>query len=393
MARQVVAVGDTAQAVSSELVERLRDRDLRVAFVFADWQLDAETLARQVHAGLAPAPVIGGTSIGVLASRQPPGSNRSQFAAVALGLYGDWLRVGVGVARELSSAGLHRSRDAVHEALRGLRRTTDTLELERHVGITVFDGKCGHEESFCIGSAVTAPQIRFVGGAVATEMASDRRAFVWVDGHAVADAGVVVLLESELPFHAVTSAHLVPTAVRVVVTAVSAGGRVIDELDGRPAARRLHELVASLGERLDHSRPSEYSFARYVDHNPYVRSMTRVDHTGIHLASGVEPGHVLRVMRPGDLIGTTTRDLATAATRVGGTMSAFLAFSCIGRHWEAAARGITDQLEAAYAMYPTIGSWSFGEQSGMLLVNHTLTGLAIGSHQRRAMTHRGGESS
>ena len=61
-----------------------------------------------------------------------------------------------------------------------------------------------------------------------------------------------------------------------------------------------------------------------------------------------------------------------------GGMSAFLAFSCIGRHWEAAARGIERELAEVYATYPTVGFQSFGEQSGMLLCNHTLTGLVIG---------------
>ena len=59
-------------------------------------------------------------------------------------------------------------------------------------------------------------------------------------------------------------------------------------------------------------------------------------------------------------------------------MSAFLAFSCIGRHYEAAARGLEAELGRAYAAYPTVGFQSFGEQAGMLLCNHTLTGLAIG---------------
>jgi len=86
-------------------------------------------------------------------------------------------------------------------------------------------------------------------------------------------------------------------------------------------------------------------------------------------------------MRPVDLIGTTRRDLAATAERVGGSVSALLAFSCIARHWEAAARGLVADLGAAYAAYPTVGFQSFGEQSGMLLVNHTLTGLAIGARR------------
>jgi hypothetical protein len=39
---------------------------------------------------------------------------------------------------------------------------------------------------------------------------------------------------------------------------------------------------------------------------------------------------------------------------------------------------VEGSLAATYATYPTIGFQSYGEQIGMLLVNHTLTGLAIG---------------
>lgn len=381
VARRVLAIGANAAHVSAQLCEALRAPDLRLAIVFSDWQLDPDTLASELHRNLAPATVIGGTTIGVIANDAPATADAAggRLRAVALGLYGDWLRVGVGVAHEISRATLNRSRDAVHHALSSLRRTTDALDPSRHLGLTLFDGHCGAAEAFCIGSAVAAPQIRFVGGAVATDLTSDLRPVMWVDGKPLVDAGVIAVLECQLPFHPVTSAHLTSTPVKTVVTAVSARGRIIDELDGRPAAMRFHELIASLGEEIDPARPSQYSFARYVDNNPYVRSLTRIDGSGIHLASGVEAGHVLRVMRPGDLIGTTRRDLAAAAERVGGAMAAFLAFSCIGRHWEAAARDITSELADTYAQYPTVGAWSFGEQAGLLLVNHTLTGLAIGA--------------
>jgi len=103
-----------------------------------------------------------------------------------------------------------------------------------------------------------------------------------------------------------------------------------------------------------------------------------IDGEHLHLACAVEPGHVLRVMRPGDLIGTTKRDLALAADKVGGSIAALLAFSCLGRHWEAQSRHLDAELARTYAAYATVGFQSFGEQSGMLLVNHTLTGLAIG---------------
>lgn len=368
IARSVTARGFDAAIVAKELAENLRGADLRLVIVFADWRIDPTVLAQSMQSAL-PAPVVGCTTIGVIG-----GANAS---AAAIGFYGDWLRVGIGLATELSKSALEHSRDAVHQAAAALGTNALALDPERHVAITLVDGKSGVEEAFCIASAAAAPQIRVVGGCSATEVASSRRPYIWANGEVLADAGIVVLLESKLPFEAVTSQHMTATSVRTVVTA--AQGRTIVELDGHPAAQRLRELVRDLGGTLDESKPSEYCFARFIDGVPYLRSMIGIEESRVHLACAVEEGHVLRLMRPGDLIGQTRKDLAATAARVGGKINALIAFSCIGRHWEAASRGLDGQLAESYAVYPTIGFQSYGEQIGMLLVNHTLTGLAIGS--------------
>ena len=372
LARQALVTGRDPVALAGALVDQLGSPALRVAFVFSDRRLDPAAFAGLQRS--LSAPVVGATTVGVLG----PGAPGDAPAAVGLGLYGDWVRVGVGVAPELSgsASALDRGRDAVHQAALALGTTADALDPGRHVAITLLDGRCNREEAFCIGSAGYAPKIRFVGGGASSDLDQELPTYVWANGGVLSDAGVVVVLDSDRPFHAVSSCHLVPTEIKTVVTAAT--GRVIDELDGRPAAARLRQLVASLGDQLDEPRPS-HSFARYIDGVPYVRSLYSIAGASLVLTSAVEIGHVLRVMRPGDLVRTTKRDLGTAAERVGGTMAAFLAFSCVGRHSEAAIRGREHELAAAYAEYPTVGLQTLCEQSCMLLVNHTLTGLAIGA--------------
>lgn len=371
IARQVVATGDEAPAVAARIVDELAGPDLRIAFVYADWRLDPQVFAAAVARGLE-APVVGGQTIGVIG----PGSDVDARGAVGLGLYGDWVRVGIGVAQDLERSALTGARDAVCVAADALGTPPTQLDAARHVGITILDGTCGQEEAFCIGSAAVAPQVRMVGGCAATEVASSRRSYIWVNGEPMYDAGAVILVQSELPFVPLSAAHLLPTDAKTVVTAAT--GRDIQELDGAPAGSRVRELLAELGEPLHEEQPA-LSFARYIDGMPYVRSVTRIEGEVVHLASAVEPGHVLRIMQPGDLIGTTKHELALARARVGGEIGALLAFSCIGRHWEARARGIERELAEVYAAYRAVGFQSYGEQSGMLLVNHTLTGLAIGA--------------
>lgn len=384
MARQAVAIGMDAAFVAGQLVEQLAAPDLKLALVFSDWRLDPRQLAATYRA--LRVPVIGGTTVGVVGGKIPLGQDAitSIACAVGIGFYGDWLRVGLGVAPELSKSALTRSRDAVNRAARSLGTTASALDPLKHIALTVLDGTCGHEEAFCIGSAAAAPQIRFVGGCTSTIGPSPRDT-IWVNGEAMRDAGAVLLLESALPFVPVLSTHVVPTETKTVVTAAT--DRILEELDGYPAARRLRQLLSELGDTLDEPRPM-HTFARYVDNVPYVRSMTRVDDRVIEVAAPIEVGRVLRLMRPGDLIGTTRRDLALAAERVGGTIGAFIAFSCHGRHWEARSRGIERELVDCYAQYPTIGYETGGEQSGMLLVNHTLAGVAIGAPTSSPREHR-----
>jgi len=368
IARQAFAAGGDAEALASALVEQLRAPGLQIAFVFGDHRLDPVALAG-MHRALG-APVIGGLGSGVIGPAHGDGP-----AAVALGLYGDGIRAGIGVATELSRAALARSGDAVQRAAAALDTTADALDPGRHIAITLIDGRDDHVEAFCIGSAAAAPRIRFIGGCTSTA-GGPGSPCMWANGELLADAGLVVVLDSDHPFHAVTSAHLVPTELKTVVTAVS--GRMVEELDGRPAAPRLRQLLAGIGDRLDEPRPS-HAFARYLDGVPYVRSLHRIVGDHLELTCAVELGHVLRVMRPGDLIGTTRRDLTTAATRAGGSVAALLVFSNLCRHAEARARGTDADLAAVYAGCRAVGLHTQSEQSGMLLVNHTMTGLAIGA--------------
>jgi len=375
IARNVSARGDQAESVAKQLGEKLVAPDLKLVVVFADWRLEPAAFVRALQRALGRVPFVGCTAIGVVGAAALEGST-----TVALGLYGEGLRAGIGVATELSKHPLARSRDGFDRAAQALGFRCEQLDPSRHVAFTLAEGSAGVEEAFCIGSAAAAPQIRVVGGAASTELDVTGAVpigptAVWAHGEVMTDAGIAVVLELARPFEAITSCHLVPTEAKTVVTAAT--GRTIEELDGVPAPRRLTELLGELGVEFDPNKPTAYSFARVIEGVPYVRSIRTVETDRIQLASGVEPGHVLRVMKPGDLVALTRRDLAAAKERLG-SIDTLLAFSCVHRHWEAKHRAIASELAEVYDGYPTTGFQTFGEQTGMLFVNHTLTALAIG---------------
>ena len=361
LTRRVVVEHADPVRVASAIADQLASPDLAFVLLLAGYELAPADVAAQVQRAIR-APVVGCTTSFVLAS--------PRATAVAIGFYGG-VRVGVGVATELT---LGKSRDAVHAAAAQLGTTAEALDPAQHVVVTLVDGHDPNVESFCIGSAAAVPQLQVVGGGSAGGPSCERGAHMYVRGEALPDAGLVLVLETLRPFQVVRSSHLVPTDVKTVVTAAS--GRIVEELDGVPAVARLIELVEREG--LDTATLLNYAFARFIDDTPYVRSMVHLDGPRIHFASvgRARPRHAP------DAAGGPRRQHASRSRggrRSGsGSIDTLLAFSCTGRHWEARARGIEAELAAVYAEHPTVGFQSFGEQLGMLLVNHTLTGLAIG---------------
>ena len=373
IARNVTVRGEDATVVAKQLGEKLVASDLVLAIVFADCRLDPREIASGVQRAVGRAPVVGATAIGMISADVNP-------SAVALGLYGSDVRAGVGIATELSKHALARSRAAVEQAAAALGLRTELLEPHKHVAFTLVEGSAQIEESCCVGSATAAPQIRMVGGCASWPLSATLEplghGMVFANGEALADAGVTVILELSQPFEVITSSHMIATDIKTVVTA--AHDRTVTELDGIPARKRYEELLKKLGAHADPTYQFNHTFARIIDGVPYVRSIGRLEDSGITLGASIDEGHVLRIMRTGEVVERTSRDLAVVEKRLGG-IAALLAFSCVYREWEAADRGTATDLAAVYNAYPTTGFHSFGEQTGMLFVNHTLTALAIGA--------------
>ncbi|HEY0195500.1 MAG TPA: FIST N-terminal domain-containing protein, partial [Kofleriaceae bacterium] len=186
IARQAMATGGDPQALAQAIADQLVRDDLRIAFVFADHRLPPEPFA--AIQGATRAPVVGCSAAGVLG----PGAAAAgaEPCVVGLGLYGDWLRVGVGVAAELSAGDpLVRSRDAVRQAAAELGASEDALDPGRHVAVSLFDGLGSQVEAFCIGSAAAVPKLRFLGAGSSTVITADdpgdgRHSHVWARGEA-----------------------------------------------------------------------------------------------------------------------------------------------------------------------------------------------------------------
>lgn len=256
------------------------------------------------------------------------------------------------------------------------------LRPQRHVLLTLTDGLSGAEERLLATLTEHAPGIPLVGGSAGDDFAFVRTQVALGAEHG-SDAAVVVLLEPNVGFHAFHLHHYAPTERELVVTSADPARRSVRRLDGYPVLRVLAELLevseaklASEPQRLLQARPPVFGFR--AAGALHLRSVMNVEDGALLLGGAVEVGTILRPMRPGDLIAATA-DGVKAALSAFESAAGMLLFNCGGRMWEARAQGRVGELAQAMQLHRASGFTTYGEQFGPLQVNHTLTGLVLGS--------------
>lgn len=251
----------------------------------------------------------------------------------------------------------------------------------RHLLLVLADGACQGDERLVAGVSTAAPRLPLVGGS-AGSVGPNAGLVVALRGRAFSGGAVVMLIEPGVPFVTLAEHHFVEGAERVVVTGVGAGGREVHELDGRPALQRLSMLTGwspvALRRHVVESGTPPVQFAVRVRDHLFVRACTGIEGDRLILASLVDEGMVLRLVRPRDLVKSTQQGLQRAALRIGQDVAGALLFNCLGRMLSARHDGELDRLEQALTARPVAGFHSVGEYYGAVKVSFTVCGVAFG---------------
>src|SRR5665811_2066334 len=117
------------------------------------------------------------------------------------------------------------------------------------------------------------------------------------------DSAVLALVTTQVPFRIFKTQHFVPTDQRVVVTAADSEHRIVNEIDGWPAAERYAQILGTDVKSLDPIRFAEQPIVVVIDGTNYVRSIQKVNPDGsLTFFCAIEEGLVLRVAKGVDLL-------------------------------------------------------------------------------------------
>lgn len=356
-------------AATADLIEQLQGTEPRLIVFFTWHEHDGAEISRALRDAFPGSEVVGATTAGEFTHER-----YGHDGVVAMALESDkiarcataWVRMGGGVG-----AGMKDAVAKLSAEFGNLRE----LDPARHVGLVLNTFMPPHEEEVNEALGHAAPLLSFVGGSAGDNYEIERTE-VFLDGEASDDASVLVLMELDVPYTIVKTSSFEPTGKKLTVTKIE--GRVVYELDGKPALPTYAAAVGVSVEELDHPVYLQNPLGLMIDGKPWVRSpIQALPDGGLLFGAAMIEGTEMNLMRPTDLFADTAAALAAGAERLGAAPSGALIFNCAHRSIGFEMQGQQDRFAGLFGAYPVAGFNSYGE-SWLTHINQTLIGLLLG---------------
>lgn len=263
------------------------------------------------------------------------------------------------------------------DLMQRLENLEPQADASNSFGLLLIDGLSVREEPVTRALQNALGRLPLVGGSAGDGL-NFGRTQVYSDGSFHTDSAVLALVTTDLPFRIFKTQHFVPTDQRFVVTAADSAHRIVNEIDGWPAAERYADVLGMDVETLDASRFAEQPIVVVIDGTNYVRSIQKVNPDGsLTFFCAIEEGLVLRGARGVDLVGNLEEAFAELNGAIG-QPQLVIGCDCILRKLEMTQRGLIDRVAKVFSDNNVVGFSTYGEQHLGVHVNQTLTGIAIG---------------
>lgn len=270
-----------------------------------------------------------------------------------------------------------QAQSLAQDLMQRLESLEPRVDTSNSFALMLIDGLSVREEPVTRALQNAFGKLPLVGGSAGDGL-SFGRTQVYSDGSFHTDSAVLALVTTHVPFRIFKTQHFVPTDQRLVVTAADAEHRIVNEIDGWPAAERYAEILGTDVKSLDPSRFAEQPIVVAIDGTNYVRSIQKVNPDGsLTFFCAIEEGLVLRGALGVDLVGNMQEVFAEIQAAIG-QPQLVIGCDCILRKLEITQRGLVDRVEDVFRDNNAIGFSSYGEQYLGVHVNQTLTGIAIG---------------
>ena len=362
--RQGKSTKADADAAVCELADQIRQPNTQVCLAFFSDEYDPQQLGRALSEHL-PGPVIGCTTAGQLSET---GFQRGGISGASIA--SDELSVVPYLIHPLSSQTAQ-----VGGIAEDVRKRLSSTGMSAF-GFLLVDGLSMQEEPLISTLYMSLGDVPIIGGSAGDSL-KFKQTFVYYKGQLYRDAAVFSLFLTTLPFHIFKHQHFQPTSIRLVVTAADPGKRLVQEINGEPAAEAYAELVGTTVDKLNTAVFSQNPLMLRIGEDYYVRSVSNIEPDGsMRFFCAIDAGLVLTIGRGVSAIEALDRDLRKMKQDIGDPQI-IIGCDCILRRLEMEQRGIDAGIGQVMAQNKVVGFSTYGEQFNSVHVNQTFTGIVI----------------
>jgi hypothetical protein len=170
----------------------------------------------------------------------------------------------------------------------------------------------------------------------------------------------------------------VASGKKMVVTGAEPARRLVTELDAEPAVEVYARLVGCPVDELTPMTFATHPLVVRLGGAEYVRSIQKANPDGsLGFYCAIDEGLVLTLAEGHDLL-TRMEGLFSDLRQRIGPPQLVIGFECVLNRLEAERNQIKHRLSRLHAANNVTGFASYGEQWGLMHVNQTFTGIAIG---------------
>lgn len=366
------------ERIAEAVAATLTPEAAALTVLFCDPRLDRDALADALRARCGTAPLIACTTAGEIG---PAGFSRGGVTGFALPR--EAFRAAIEVIPDVASFSARTAAALVERLDAAIRQQGAAARQESSFALILIDGLSRREEAVAAHLHGALGGIPLCGGSAGdgTRFASTA---VYADGAFRSGCAAVALVETDREFRVFQAQHVVPSAVKLVVTAADAALRTVRELNGAVALAEYAKAIGIAPGAVDAQVFANHPLVVQVGGSVYVRAIQQANSDGsLTFFCAIDEGLALALARVEDLPGSIRSTLAELSAAIG-PPELLITCDCILRRLETERSQLADEVGRLLASHNAVGFSTYGEQIDGVHVSQTLTGVAIGARQRVA---------
>ncbi len=371
--RRAYSIATSSSRAAREIHDGLAQPDTGLVVLFCSLSFDLDVLGAEIKRLFGSTKVIGCTTAGEIT---PVGYLEGSITGFSLSA--QECDAAIHFLPDISTFQLPQGAAAADTLIAALSDRGIETDSADTFALLLIDGLCTTEELVLSSIHRRLDPIPLLGGSAGDDM-EFASTYVYHDGRFHPNAALLTLAKIRRPFRVFKHQHFSGTDTRMVVTGADPARRVVTEINAEPAGREYARIIG-----LDYDVLTPMIFAEHpvmvkVGGDYYVRSIQKVNEdASLTFFCAIDEGVVLTLARHEDMVAMLTTFFKDMRAQLGEPLLV-IGFDCVLRSLEAETRQVKRLASNILAANNVIGFSTYGEQLAAMHVNHTFTGLLIGS--------------